>query len=85
MNIGIITHYDVHNHGAVLQLTALKRVLKKLGHEAKALRFDKNYDFLGHDKKAKYSIGLGSVGICFISHDISNSTLRPLAICESTT
>ena len=63
MNIGIITHYDVHNHGAVLQLTALKRVLKKLGHEAKALRFDKNYDFLGHDKKAKYSIGLGSVGI----------------------
>lgn len=63
MNIGIITHYDVHNHGAVLQLTALKRVLECLGHRAHALRFDKNYDFLGHDKKAKYSIGLGSLGI----------------------
>ena len=63
MNIGIITHYDVHNHGAVLQLTALKRVLEGMGHRAHALRFDKNYDFLGHDKKAKYSIGLGSLGI----------------------
>lgn len=31
MDIGIITHYDVHNHGALLQLNALCKVLKKWG------------------------------------------------------
>lgn len=60
---GIITHYDVHNHGALLQLTALKRVLATKGIEAKALRFDKNYDFLGPELKAKYDISVRSVGI----------------------
>ena len=34
---GIITHYDVHNHGAHLQLYALSKVLGTLGYEAKAL------------------------------------------------
>lgn len=63
LNIGIITHYDVHNHGALLQLTALIRVLEKIGYVAKALRFDKNYDFLGHDLKAKYDISIRSVGL----------------------
>ena len=28
MKYGIITHYDVHNHGALLQLNALKQILK---------------------------------------------------------
>lgn len=60
---GIITHYDVHNHGALLQLTALIRVLKRMGIEAHALRFDKNYDFLGHELKAKYDVTIKGVGI----------------------
>ena len=60
---GIITHYDVHNHGALLQLTALIKVLRSKGIEAKALRFDKNYDFMGHEKKSKYDISIKSVGI----------------------
>lgn len=48
MKYGIITHYDVHNHGAVLQLNALIKVLKRdFGIDAKALQFDKNYDFTG--------------------------------------
>lgn len=63
MKAGIITHYDVHNHGALLQLTALIRVLKSKGIEAKALRFDKNYDFLGHELKAKYEVSVKSAGI----------------------
>ena len=46
MKYGIITHYDVHNHGALLQLNGLKQVLNSLGIEANALQFDKNYDFL---------------------------------------
>ena len=29
MKYGIITHYDVHNHGAVLQLNALVHVLRE--------------------------------------------------------
>ena len=56
MKFGIVTHYDVHNHGAVLQLTALVKVLARKGIEAKALQFDKNYDFLGVALKSKYDI-----------------------------
>ena len=64
MMYGIITHYDVHNHGAVLQLTGLVNVLRKeFGIDAKALQFEKNYDFLGHELKAKYDISFKSVGI----------------------
>ena len=44
MKFGIITHYDVHNHGAILQLNALKEFLSGKGIEAQALQFDKNYD-----------------------------------------
>lgn len=62
--VGIITHYDVHNHGAILQLNALIQVLKnQFSIYAKALQFDKNYDFLGHKMKAKYDISLKSLGI----------------------
>ena len=63
MEYGIITHYDVHNHGALLQLNALIKVLDSLGIEAKALQFDKNYDFMGRTMKAKYEISIKSVGI----------------------
>lgn len=64
MKYGIITHYDVHNHGAILQMNALIKVLRKIFKaEAYALRFDKNYDFLGRDLKAKYEIGFKSISI----------------------
>ena len=62
MQFGIITHYDVHNHGAILQLTALIRVLAQKGIEAKALQFDKNYDFLGIELKSKYNVSIKSIG-----------------------
>lgn len=64
MTYGIITHYDVHNHGALLQLNALTKVLRRdFGIEARALRFDKNYDFMGRNMKAKYDLSAKSVGI----------------------
>lgn len=63
MKYGIITHYDVHNHGALLQLNALKQVLKLYGIDAQALQFDKNYDFMGREMKAKYDISFKSIGI----------------------
>lgn len=66
MKIGIITHYDVHNHGALLQLNALIQVLKKeFNAEAKALQYDKNYDFLGVELKAKYVLSFKSIKIYF--------------------
>ncbi len=61
MDIGIITHYDVHNHGALLQLNALCKVLKGMGYEVVALQFEKNYDFLGVELKDKYNISLRSI------------------------
>lgn len=63
MEYGIITHYDVHNHGALLQLNGVKQTLKGLGIDATALQFDKNYDFMGRQWKAKYEISIKSVGI----------------------
>lgn len=63
MKCGIITHYDVHNHGALLQLNSLIKVLKKLDVDAVALQFEKNYDFLGVGMKAKYEISIKSIGI----------------------
>lgn len=62
MTYGIITHYDVHNHGALLQLNGLIKAFKKLGIDASALQFDKNYDFMGREMKAKYEISIKSVG-----------------------
>lgn len=62
MKYGIITHYDVHNHGASLQLNGLKKVLKRdFGIDAQALRFVKNYNFVDKSVKAKHEIGLGSI------------------------
>lgn len=66
MNYGIITHYDVHNHGALLQLNALIKVLKRVFDiDAKALQFDKNYDFMGKEMKAKYEVSIKSISIYF--------------------
>ena len=75
MKIGIITHYDVHNHGALLQLNALIQVLKKeFNAEAKALQYDKNYDFLGVELKAKYVLSFKSIKI-YSKEDCSYSSL----------
>ena len=63
MKYGIITHYNVHNHGASLQLNALIKVLKRdfdIG--AQALRFETNYDFADKSIKNKHRISIKSVG-----------------------
>ena len=63
MKIGIITHYDVHNHGAQLQLYALSTELRQMGNEAQALQYKKNYDFLEQGIENKYSISIKSIPI----------------------
>lgn len=60
MKIGILTHYDVNNQGAQLQMYALKRELEKLGHNVKILTYVKNYDF-DLEKKLKYQPSLKSI------------------------
>lgn len=58
---GIITHYHISNHGAMLQLQALIHVLKSLGIEAKALRFEKSFDYIDEDTRNKYRFSLRSI------------------------
>lgn len=63
MRYGIITHYDVHNHGASLQLNALIKVLKRdYNIDAQALRFETNYDFADKSIENKHRITIKSVG-----------------------
>ena len=59
--VGILTYYDVHNHGAVLQANAIKTVLANLGFDCYFLRFSRNYDFISDEQKKKYKIGLDSI------------------------
>lgn len=46
MRIGILTHYDVNNQGAQLQLYASYKQLEELGHSPVVLTYRKNYDFV---------------------------------------
>lgn len=46
MKLGILTHYDVNNQGAQLQLYALYRLLEEMGHVPVVLTYRKNYDFV---------------------------------------
>ncbi len=63
MDIGILTYYNVHNHGAVLQAYALQQVLKNAGYNVKFLRFTRNYDCIDEKKANKYKMSLRSIGI----------------------
>lgn len=61
MNIRIITHHDVLNHGAILQLYALEKVLSQYDKNVCALDYSKNYDFLEDYANVKYNISLKSI------------------------
>jgi hypothetical protein len=77
MNYGIITHYDVHNHGAILQLYALIKALEQRKVDAKALRFNKNYDFMGTALKNKYEVSIKSVAI-YVDYLLKNGIAKTL-------
>lgn len=62
MEIGILTYYSVHNHGAVLQANALKTVLEAKGHECGFLEFERSYSNISQKQANKYKLGLGSIG-----------------------
>ncbi len=50
MKVGILTHYNVYNMGAQLQMMSLEAYLKELGHEVSILTYEKNFDFLEGEK-----------------------------------
>lgn len=61
MKIGVLTYYNVHNHGAVLQANALRMVLNIIGHECGFLEFERSYSNISAKQANKYVLGLGSI------------------------
>ncbi len=59
--IGILTHYQVHNHGALLQMYGLYHSLQKLGLAPCVLTYEKNFGFLSTELKNKYALSLKSI------------------------
>ncbi|NLV49768.1 MAG: polysaccharide pyruvyl transferase family protein [Clostridiales bacterium] len=51
MKIGLLTHYNVINQGAQLQMIAMKQYLEHLGHDVFILTYDKDFSFLPYEKK----------------------------------
>lgn len=51
MKVGILTHYNVYNQGAQLQMCAMRRWLESQGHEAVILTYEKNFDFMREEKE----------------------------------
>lgn len=60
MKIGILTHYNVNNQGAQLQMYALWNYLCSLGHETVILTYNKNFDFIPEEGK-KNNVSLKSI------------------------
>lgn len=61
MKIGILTHYQVNNQGAQLQLYALYNILKDMGFTVYVLTFNKSYDFAGKETEKRNAVTLSSV------------------------
>ena len=61
MNIGILTYYNVHNHGALLQAYALQTVLENMGNTVEFLTFNRNYDYIPAGNEKKYQLSPSSI------------------------
>ena len=58
MKIGILTHYNVSSHGALLQMYCLKRILEDMNHEVYILSFNRNYDFIDSKTRQRFSASI---------------------------
>ncbi|MGN1369068.1 MAG: polysaccharide pyruvyl transferase family protein [Aristaeellaceae bacterium] len=61
MKIGILTHYNVSSHGALLQMYALQEVLKSMGHEVFILTYARNLDFIDEETKKRFSASIRNI------------------------
>ena len=59
--IGILTHYQVHNHGAILQMHGLYHTLKKWGLHSTVLTYRKDFSFIDEKLTNKYTLSLKSI------------------------
>lgn len=60
MKIGVLTHYDVSNQGAQLQMYALTHELEAMGCDVSVLTYNKNYDF-NLEQKGRNQISFSSI------------------------
>lgn len=60
MHVGILTHYDVLNQGAQLQMYALYHEVKKMGHTVEIITYEKNFDF-AKEEKLKNQVSVRSI------------------------
>ena len=65
MDIGILTYYGVHNHGAVLQANGLQQVLRGMEHNVRFLSFERSYEYISEEQPKKYKLGLASIPFYF--------------------
>ena len=59
--IGILTHYQVHNHGALLQMHGLYHTLQNMGLQPRVLTYRKDLSFIDEKLTSKYNISLKSI------------------------
>lgn len=65
IDIGILTYYGVHNHGAVLQANGLQQVLKGMGYNVRFLTFNRSYEYISEEQIKKYKLDLSSIPFYF--------------------
>ena len=51
MKIGLLTHYNVNNQGAQLQMLSMKKLLEHMGHEIYILSYQKDFSFDQDEEK----------------------------------
>ena len=61
MKIGILTHYNVSSHGALLQMYALKKTLAEQGHDVVILTYSRNMDFIGAEQRKRFSASISNI------------------------
>lgn len=61
MKIGILTHYNVSSHGALLQMYGLKKKMESMGHEVFILTYTRNLDFVDAETKKRFSASVKNV------------------------
>lgn len=61
MKIGILTHYNVSSHGALLQMYGLKKQLEEMGHEVFILTYTRNLDFIDENTKKRFSASVKNI------------------------
>ena len=61
MKIGILTHYNVSSHGALLQMYGIKKKLEEMGHEVFILTYTRNLDFIDEATKKRFSASIKNI------------------------